>query len=253
MLAEISYVSMAFAVGVLVGLTGVGAGAIMTPVLVIGFGINPVTAVATDLVFAAVTKTSAAFVHGKAGSVDWVSVRKLWAGSIPGVLLGILAMVAFLGEQIWLILALLACLIFITGISMLRSRGVVSVGGISSRWASLSGGFIGFAVATTSVGAGALGMSVLRRLLGDQNPKRLVATDIVHAIPIALLAGASYSIAGFLDWRLLVLLLLGSVPGAIFGSLLSEKINAVLLRKTLGGVLVLTAAGLTLKLFGVIG
>jgi len=250
---ELSYVSVAFAVGVLVGLTGVGGGAIMTPVLMIGFGINPLTAVATDLVFASVTKISAAFVHGKAGSVDWISVRKLWAGSIPGVLLGILAMVAFLGDNIWLIGSLLAILILITGISMLRSTGTSSLVSISPLKASLSGGFIGFAVATTSVGAGALGMSVLRRLLGDKDPKRLVATDIVHAIPIALLAGASYSLAGYLDWNLLGLLLLGSVPGAIVGSLLSEKVNAALLRKTLGVVLVVAAVALVLKFAGVTG
>ena len=253
MIIDVTYIPVAFAVGVLVGLTGVGAGAIMTPALIVGFGVSPVTAVATDLVFAAVTKISAALVHGQTGSVDWVSVRRLWSGSIPGVLLGIVAMVLFIGDKAWLIGGLLACLIFVTGISMLRPKVSLYVGKISSKMARLSGGFIGFAVATTSVGAGALGMIVLRRLLGDQDPKRLVGTDIVHAIPIALLAGASYSIAGFLDWRLLVLLVLGSIPGAIVGSLLSEKINAVALRKALGVVLVVAAAGMALKLLGVTG
>jgi uncharacterized membrane protein YfcA len=248
---DLIFVSVAFAVGFLVGLTGVGGGAIMTPTLVIGFGIPPVTAIATDLIFASITKVSAAIVHGTAGSIDWASVRKLWAGSIPGVLLGVIAMVFFLEDQTLLILSLLAILVFITGVSMFRAVRVVPAGEVNTVRTSLAGGFIGFAVATTSVGAGALGMAVLRRFLGDANPKRLVAADIVHAIPIALIAGASYSLAGFLDWGLLGLLLLGSVPGAIFGSLLGQKISSKLLRRIVGVILVAAAASLFLKILGI--
>ena len=247
MIIELSYVSVAFAIGVLVGLTGVGGGAVMTPVLIVGFGINPVTAVATDLVFAAVTKISAGFVHGKSGSVDWTSVRRLWVGSIPGVVLGIVVLTIISGQHLWLVGSFLAVLILITGISMIRTQGTSNHKQIKATRASFSGGFIGFAVATTSVGAGALGMTALKAMMSDRDPKKLVATDIVHAVPISLLAGASYSFAGFLDWSLLGWLLLGSIPGAILGSLQSGKIDAVFLRKILGVVLVFAAVGLMLK------
>jgi uncharacterized membrane protein YfcA len=116
----------------------------------------------------------------------------------------------------------------------------------------IGGGFIGFAVATTSVGAGAMGMALLRSLMGDRDPKKLVGTDIVHAIPIALIAGVSYFFAGFFDGGLLVNLLIGSLPGVVIGSMLVSKINANYLRKLLAVVLLLGAIGIGLNAFGVI-
>jgi uncharacterized membrane protein YfcA len=100
------------------------------------------------------------------------------------------------------------------------------------------------------VGAGALGITVIRQLMGDRDPRRLVATDIVHAIPIAFLGGASYSLAGLLDWVILGLLLLGSIPGAILGSLVAQTIDALCLKKILGAVLVIAAIALLLNLAG---
>ena len=133
---------------------------------------------------------------------------------------------------------------------MLISVGVSKSSG--NRLPVIGGGFIGFAVATTSVGAGAMGMALLRSLIGDRDPKKLVGTDIVHAIPIALIAGVSYFFAGVFDAGLLVNLLLGSIPGVVIGSSVVSKINAVYLRKLLAVVLMVAAIGIGLSAFGFI-
>ena len=244
---ELAILLAAFFVGGLVGLTGVGGGAIMTPVLILGFGIQPLVAIATDLVFATITKLVAAVVHSKSGSTDWDVAKKIWKGSIPGTFIGILLLVYLANEFVLAVSFLLAALLIITAVSMLVSIGVVTRS--NNRLPLLGGGFIGFAVATTSVGAGAMGMSLLRSLIGDKDPKRLVGTDIIHAIPIALIAGVSYLFAGFFDFSLLLSLLLGSLPGVVIGSMFVSKINASLLRKILAVVLMVAAIGIGLNAF----
>ncbi len=250
MIIELPIVLTAFLVGGLVGITGVGGGAVMTPVLILLFGIPPVVAIATDLVFATMTKLVASVIHSKAGSIDWSAAKRIWKGSIPGTLLGILLLVYLANEFVFVINILLALLLVVTAVSMLISVGVSKSSG--NRLPLIGGGFIGFAVATTSVGAGAMGMALLRSLIGDRDPKKLVGTDIVHAIPIALIAGVSYFFAGFFDSGLLANLLLGSIPGVVIGSLAVSKINAVYLRKLLAGVLIIAAIGMGLSAFGLI-
>ncbi len=244
---EFALLAVALVVGFLVGLTGVGGGAIMTPILILGFGTNPLVAVATDLVYATIVKTVAALIHGKARNVDWPVLRSLWLGSIPGVILGIAVVLLLLRGDIGVLNVLLALLLVLSGVSMLQSKRPKSRNPLRPQTVGLFGGFIGFSVATTSIGAGALGMAVLRRILGDANPKQLVGTDILHAIPIALLAGGTYWAAGLLDWQLLGILLAGSLPGAVIGSMLVSRVNAQILRRILGLVLLAAAAGLLLK------
>ena len=250
MIIELPIAFTAFFVGALVGITGVGGGAVMTPALILLFGIPPVVAIATDLVFATITKFVASVIHSKLGSIDWAVARKIWKGSIPGTLLGIALLVYLASELIFVVNILLALLLVVTSVSMLVSIGVSKT--TNNRIPVIGGGLIGFAVATTSVGAGAMGMALLRSLIGDKDPKRLVGTDLVHAIPIALLAGVSYFIAGFFDLNLLLSLLAGSLPGVVVGSLLISKINAVVLRKVLAVVLMVAAIGIALKSFGLI-
>jgi uncharacterized protein len=236
-------------VGVLVGLTGVGGGAIMTPVLIIFFSVQPVVAIATDLVFATITKLISTFVHAGHGSVDWRTARELWRGSIPGVLIGVF-LVLLVGFQFEEILSgLLVLILLFTGYSLIRSGGLSSKRLKGSIGTAVASGFIGFSVAVTSVGAGALGMALLRAKLGDGNPRQLVGTDVVHAIPIALIAGSTYAFAGFVDIQLLVLLLLGSIPGAVTGSLFARRVDAGSLRTLLGAVLLVAAAGIAMKSF----
>lgn len=250
MLIDSPVLLAAFFVGGLVGLTGVGGGAVMTPVLILLFGVPPVVAIATDLVFAAITKLSASIIHSRAGSVDWSVARRIWRGSIPGTMLGIVLLVYLANEFVFAINILLAILLLITAISMIVSIGTTKT--TNNRLPVIGGGLIGFAVATTSVGAGAMGMALLRSLIGDKDPKRLVGTDIVHAMPIAFIAGVSYFFAGFFDGGLLMNLLLGSLPGVVIGSLVVSRINAAIFRRVLAIVLMIAAIGVGLNAFGFI-
>ena len=240
MIESLPLIASAALVGYLVGLTGVGGGALMTPVLILGFGINPIVAIATDLLFATITKLFATVVHGSKKSVDWNTAKKLWSGSIPGVAIGF-GFVLLIGTQIEAAITwLLAIILLLTAISMFFGFNV-SFKAKPTNQARLGGGFIGFAVSTTSVGAGALGMALLRLLLGDKHPQKLVGTDLVHAIPVALLAGSGYAFAGFLDIGLLGVMLLGAVPAAILGSFSSFRLNGAVLRKILAIVLLLAS------------
>lgn len=232
------------------GITGVGGGAIMTPVLILFFGVPPVVAVATDLVFATVTKLVASISHSKVGSVDWGAAKKVWAGSLPGTLLGVFLLIYLSRELVLAVSIILASTLVITSLSMLVSLG--SKGLASPIWGIVGGGFIGVAVATTSVGAGAIGMALLRSIIGDKDPRKLVGTDIVHAIPVALVAGTSYLFTGFFDSQLFLNLLVGSIPGVLIGSSLLSSLDAAVMRKILALVLILAAAGITLNAFGII-
>ena len=247
---DLGIVLTAFLVGGLVGTTGVGGGAIMTPALIVLYGIPPVVAIATDLIFATITKLAGLCIHSKAGSIDWPAAKRMWIGSIPGTVIGILLLVYLAKEFVFAITILLALLLAVTAVSMLFSIGVPK--STKNRLHVVGGGFIGFAVATTSVGAGAIGMALLRSMIGDKDPKKLVGTDIVHAIPIATIAGVSYFFAGFFDAGLLLNLLVGSLPGVVIGSLIASKINAVQLRKLLALVLMIAAVSIGLRSLGAI-
>lgn len=249
MTVELPIVLTALLVGGLVGISGVGGGAVMTPVLIIFFGTPPVVAIATDLVFATITKLVASVIHSRSGSVDWYVAKRIWMGSIPGTALGIGLLVYLANEFVFVIGILLSLVLVITAFSMLVSTGVTKTS--SNHLSIIGAGLIGFAVATTSVGAGAMGMALLRSLMGDRDVKKLIGTDIVHAIPIALIAGVSYFFAGFFDGGLLLNLLIGSLPGVVIGSMLVTKMNASYLRKLLAVVLLLSAVGIGLNAFGI--
>ena len=246
---DVVLVAVAVLVGVMVGLTGVGAGALMTPILIGGFGVTATVAIATDLLFATVTKIIGVVIHGRAGRVDWKVARSLWMGSIPGVVLGSALLVGLVvtGAGQWLTL-LIVVVVGVTSFTLLR-RSLVSPSRQAHphtrapRWlAPLGGAGIGLGVSLTSVGAGVLGMALLVRLSPrDAAPQRLVATDLLHAIPIALIAGVSYAYSGLVDWTLLVTLLVGSLPGVIAGSLLSKFVPSRVLNLTLGLVLLALA------------
>jgi len=232
-------------VGILVGLTGVGGGALMTPILIAGFAVPAPVAIATDLLFATVTKVIGVLVHGRAGRVDWAVARSLWWGSIPAVLVGSVLLVGVVssGQVDW-VLWLIVGFVALTALTLVRGGLGVTVrlgSRVTSvpRWLGPLGGVgIGLGVSLTSVGAGVLGMALLVRISPkDIPPQRLVATDLLHAIPIALVAGVSYSFAGLVDWELLMLLLIGSLPGVVIGSLLSGKVPARALQLGLGVIL----------------
>ncbi len=241
--------------GFIVGLTGVGGGALMTPILLIFFGVTPTAAIATDLWFAAITKLVGARVHHASGNVDWQVVKRLWLGSLPVALL-VVSIVSF-GAQItkvdWLTSAI-GVVVLITAVGMLIAPKLVTYArgrrigqperfkAIQPALTVLSGAVLGLCVALTSVGAGALGSVMLLYLYPlRMTPHRLVATDIVHAIPLAVVAGLGYLFAGMVDWWMLASLLVGSIPAVLLGSLLAGKIPGRWIQIALA--LVLMAAG----------
>ena len=245
--------------GFVVGLTGVGGGALMTPILLLVFGVSPTTAIATDLWFAAVTKLVAACIHNSAGQVDWQVVKRLWSGSLP-MALSVVVLVS-LGARLqkvdWLTRAI-GIVVLVTAIGLLLAPRLVR-GARNRRLANpqkfkavqpiltvATGGVLGVCVALTSVGAGALGSVAMLYLYPlRMTPHRLVATDIVHAIPLAVVSGTGYLIAGMVDWHMLISLLVGSLPAVAAGSLLARKFPARWLQVALSLVL-MTAAAKTL-------
>lgn len=240
-------ISAGLLVGFLVGLTGVGGGALMTPILILGFNIPPVIAIATDLLFASITKLSTIPLHNSQGSVDWKTARMVWAGSIPGVVIGIVIVIFVLQEFFSFLGIVLALVLLLTSASMFISINLTLTSNLARPVSILAGGFIGISVATTSVGAGALGMAIFRSLSLGKQSKDLVGTDIVHAIPITLIAGIAYFSEGLADLQLLSFLLLGSVPGALLGSKMSSIIGGGKLKKILGIALFGSAIGILAK------
>ncbi|MBC7737195.1 MAG: sulfite exporter TauE/SafE family protein [Candidatus Saccharibacteria bacterium] len=244
-------------IGIVVGLTGVGGGSLMTPLLVLLFGIHPATAVGTDLLYAAATKSVGTAVHGRAKSVDWQVVRRLASGSIPATALAFLVMNA-MGMQSskgGFLAFLLGAVLLVTAATLLFRAQIVAYfsarvradnQGLVRALTVATGVVIGALVMTTSVGAGAIGVTALLVLYPRLPTLRIVASDIAHAVPLTLVAGLAHWWMGDVDWLLLVTLLLGSIPGIIIGSLLAPKLPERALRMLLALVLVLVS----LKLMG---
>ena len=249
------YTLSGFAVGALVGLTGVGGGSLMTPLLVLVFGVHPATAVGTDLLYASCTKSVGALIHGRSQTIDWQVTRRLAAGSLPAaavMLLGLGQLHIHTDAVSRVVTPVLAVMILLTVLLLfqkpllarLRPRSAElsprSLRGLTVA----SGAVLGALVTLTSVGAGALGVSVLTLLYPRLSTVRIVGSDIAHAIPLTLLAGVGYWYLGAVDWGLLGSLLSGSVPGIVVGSLLATRVPAVVLRGTLAVTLVLVAGKL---------
>jgi uncharacterized membrane protein YfcA len=245
-------------VGFIVGLTGVGGGALMAPILLIGFGVDLMTVVATDLLFATITKLTASTVHNKNSLVDWQIAKRMWAGSIPATLLVmVLVYLDYAVKNEEVVTRVLGILILISAASLLfgpklqllqRSRRIARpeqfkrYQGITT---NLAGAILGGLVTLTSIGAGALGAVMLRAIYPlRMTPQKLVATDTIHAIPVSLIAGASYLALGFVDLTLLGLLLIGSIPSALLASKMMNRLPSHAIKTLLGGALL--AAGIKL-------
>lgn len=244
------------AVGMLVGMTGVGGGSLMTPLLVLAFGFHPATAVGTDLLYAAATKSAGTAVHGAGGTVDWKVVRRLALGSVPATIVT-LAILSTVGARFdgtgRIITTTLGAALLATAVAILF-RGTI-VGYFTRRFPPrpepqvmsltvLLGAILGILVSLSSVGAGALGMTVLLILYPNLPTNRLVGSDIAHAVPLTLIAGAGHWMIGSVDFALLGALLIGSVPGIILGSLVATRVSDRVLRPILAGTLALVGGKL---------
>lgn len=245
-------------VGFIVGLTGVGGGALMAPILLLGFGYDLQTVVATDLLFATITKLVAGGMHVRNQLVDWQIVKRLWLGSITATLIIVtLAHQGYLFQSPQWIITLLGFLILFSSFSLifghrlqlsLRAKRIASPGQfklLQGPLTALSGSILGTLITMTSVGAGALGAVFLRTLYPlRMQPRPLVATDTIHAIPVSLIGGISFLILGFTDLTLLGLLILGSIPAALLGSLLVKSAPIKIIKLLLA--LALSFAGIKL-------
>lgn len=243
-------------VGILVGLTGVGGGSLMTPLLVLAFGFHPTTAVGTDLLYAAATKSVGSVVHGCGGTVDWRVVRRMAAGSVPATLLTLLLLSRAepgLGAAEHVITVTLGIALIATAVAILFRDRIVGV--LAGRFDAMPerritgltvalGAALGVLVSLSSVGAGALGMTVLLILYPRIPISRLVGSDIAHAVPLTLIAGAGHWAMGSVDVGLLASLLIGSVPGIVIGSLGSARVSERVLRPVLAGTLALVGGKL---------
>ena len=251
------YTVSGFCVGALVGMTGVGGGSLMTPLLILLFGIHPASAVGTDLLYAAGTKTGGAAVHGFNRSVDWRLVGRLAGGSVPAAAATLFALSLFdlrgRPMQHFFSVALGAALIVSALAVIFRPRiaaWFAKVGEPRPAAAAILtvvlGAFLGVMVSLTSVGAGALGVTVLVLLYPRMPTPRIVGSDIAHAVPLTLVAGIGHLLLSTIDFRVLGLLLLGSLPGIFVGSQLAVRIPDAALRAALSGVLIVVGSRLLL-------
>lgn len=238
-------------VGIVVGLTGVGGGSLMTPVLMLFFHVPPVTAVGTDLLQAAITKACGTWVHARARRIDWKIVMLLATGSVPAALAALLlvhrapamgsARIVSLTLGVTLLLTA-AALVFSP--RLLRAAEQVRPGAARSSITLAAGAVLGVLVSISSVGAGALGITALYFLYPRLVAVRIVAADIAHAVPLTLVAGLGHLLFGSVDVHLLASLLVGSLPGIYLGSHLAGRVPEALLRTLLALILVLAGCRL---------
>jgi len=245
-----------FLVGMLVGLTGVGGGSLMTPLLVLLFGFHPATAVGTDLLYASVTKSVGTVVHHKGETVDWKIVTGLAMGSVPAAVITLFVMsrAGATGAHSPLILnLLLGCALLLTSFAVFFRPWILRFAGdhleamdakrVRRRTIAL-GATLGVLVSVTSVGAGALGTTALLILYPKLPVARIAGSDIAHAVPLTLIAGLGHWLIGSVDFNLMGALLVGSIPGIIVGSLLGNRSSDAVLRPILAATLLIVAVRL---------
>jgi uncharacterized protein len=254
---DFALIAFGLGVGVLVGMTGIGGGSLMTPMLILVFGVTPVTAIGTDLAYAAVTKTVGGYKHLRQKTVDIRLSSWMAIGSVPAAIggvwvLGLLEDAA--GRDFDdLVIAILAGALLVTGAATLiraflkrmheRERDTIALERRHKVAAVVLGLSVGFVLGVTSAGSGALiavGLILLFRL----SPTRVVGTDVFHAAILLWAAGLAHVSAGNVDFGLAGTILLGSVPGVWLGSHWSVRVEPAVLRTTLAVVLI--GAGLAL-------
>jgi uncharacterized membrane protein YfcA len=246
-------VASGFIVGAIVGITGVGGGSLMTPLLIGAFKLNPATAIGTDLWFAAITKAGGSWTHHRLGHVDRRITLLMLAGSLPTTFVMIGWMHTSGARPTWsatLTIALGTALL-LTAASVAYRHAWAAIGrrlerAISARRRGAltvaAGAALGVLVSLSSIGAGALGATLLVLLYPRLEPQRIVGTDIAHAVPLTFVAGLGHATLGHVEWGLLATLLVGSLPGIWLGARLTRALPERWVRSALA--LSLTAAGI---------
>jgi len=252
---DFAYTISGFVVGFVVGLTGVGGGSLMTPILVLLFSIKPAVAVGTDLLYAAVTKSGGIFLHHRRGTISWRTVGLLASGSIPATLVAVsvLRKLDAAGINYDRVMTLTLSIALILTSLVLLFRGRLEVVSRNDRLAAVraahhrlrtpmtvaAGVLIGALVTLSSVGAGALGAAILFFLYPRMRPITIVGTDLAHAVPITAIAGMGHFHLGTVDLLLLGNLLLGSLPGIYLGSHTGFRLPDKVIRPILASMLLL--------------
>jgi len=255
------YTLSGFLVGLIVGVTGVGGGSLMTPLLVLLFGVSPATAVGTDLLYASLTKSLGGWVHGRRGTVDWKVVGLLGLGSLPAAVttVALLKYLALDEKALHsLVTSVLSVALLLTAAALLLKAQIKkfarrkdgSVYEMHHRYLPaatvVTGVAVGVLVTISSVGAGVLGTVALLFLYPRMPAVKVVGTDIVHAVPLTAVAGMGHLALGTVDLVLLGSLLLGSLPGIYIGSHLSAKVPERILRPMLATMLLIIGARMAL-------
>src|SRR6059058_1555985 len=250
------YVASGFGVGLLVGMTGVGGGSLMTPLLILLFGVHPSTAVGTDLLYAAATKTGGSLVHGWSQSIHWPAVLRLASGSIPASVITLLVLwqLELNGEAARSLVNLVLCFaLILTGTSLIFRKAIMDryrrrmerLGASTTDNATvLVGVALGVLVSISSVGAGAVGVTALLLLYPRLPMASIVGSDIAHAVPLTLVAGIGHWATGAIDWALMGVLLMGSLPGIVLGSYSATRVPETALRLLLAITLIAVAGKL---------
>jgi uncharacterized membrane protein YfcA len=253
----LTYIISGFAVGTLVGLTGVGGGSLMTPLLTMLFGVSPSVAVGTDLAFASITKATGTLTHRLKGTVEWSVVRLLCLGALPSALMTTLLLKYFggitpeMGQYIRysiagsVLLTVVAIVFRSKLLAWINANPQYQLQGKNLATATiLSGAILGVLVTITSIGAGAIGATLLVILYPHMHPAKIAGTDIAYAVPLTAIAAIGHWWLGSINWELLGTLLIGSLPGITLGSMLAKKIPEKLLRGILATTLTLVAVKL---------
>jgi uncharacterized protein len=250
------FVLSGFAVGFLVGMTGVGGGSLMTPLLILLFHVHPVTAVGTDLIYASVTKTGGSVVHGLNKTIDWRIVRRLATGSLPASLATMAVLWLLKIDQAAyssLVTKILGVALICTALALIFRRRLLAtysrrVGVLSesqTRFFTIATGVaLGVLVTISSVGAGALGVTALLLLYPELPVVKIAGSDIAHAVPLTLIAGMGHLISGGIDTGVLVSLLCGSLPGIVLASMFAPRLPDRALRMVLAATLTIVAVRL---------
>ncbi len=258
---ELIHIASGALVGLIIGLTGVGGGSLMTPILVLGFGIAPVIAVGTDLLYAALTKCSGIYFHHKNRTIDWKIVCLLGSGSIPCSLITLSVLdhfkeTGFNYDEI--IMVTLGIMLILTSFIILLKNKLLNfihsnhpdcllvnfVRSFRPQITVLCGCLLGCIVTLSSVGAGAIGSAILFLLYPRKSSIAIVGTDIAHAVPLTAIAGLGHLHFGSVDFDLLLGLLIGGIPAIYLGSLIGKRLPDNILRPLIA--LLLLAMGIKL-------
>lgn len=233
-----------FGIGAIVGMTGVGGGSLMTPLLIGVFRLSPAVAIGTDLFFAAITKSGGAVAHARHGHVDKRIVLRLLAGSLPAAVATIVAMHVTGITKAWAgaLTVALGIALLVTALTVAYRSAWHDLGLKLQRWLPESrkpaitvaaGALLGVLVSLSSVGAGAIGVTLILLLYPTLPTQRVVGTDIAHAVPLTLVAGIGHATLGNVAWPLLGALLIGSLPGIWIGANLTKLLPERLIRALL--------------------